>query len=85
MTYEAVWRPPCSQMAILLDGRGNMHIDTRVIKVAGFKSEVKLDCQECLGHQNLNLNFPWPLSTEVYRAIALLFMRTFIQNTCGII
>ena len=23
--------------------RGNMHMDTRVIKVAGFKSEVKLD------------------------------------------
>ena len=35
--------------------RGNMLIDTRVIKVASFKSEVKL-------------------STEVYRAIALLFL-----------
>ena len=60
--------------AIKMAGRGNMHIDTRVIKVAGFKSEVKLDCQGCLGHQNLNLNFPWPFSTEVYRAIALLFV-----------
>ena len=29
--------------AIKMAVRGNMHIDTRVIKVAGLKSEVKLD------------------------------------------
>ena len=34
--------------------RGNMHMDTRVIKVDSFKSEVKLGFW---GHQNLNLNF----------------------------
>ena len=34
--------------AIKMAVRGNMHIDTRVIKVAGFKSEVKLDLWVCL-------------------------------------
>ena len=29
--------------AIKMAVRGNMHIDARVFKVAGFKSEVKLD------------------------------------------
>ena len=29
--------------AIKMAVKGNMHIDTSVIKVAGFKSEVKLD------------------------------------------
>ena len=28
--------------------RGNMHMDTRVIKAAGFKSEVKLNHRGCL-------------------------------------
>ena len=37
--------------------RGNMHMDTRVIKVAGFKSEDKLDHD---GHHNLNLIFHSP-------------------------
>ena len=34
--------------AIKMAVRGNVHIDTRVIKVAGFKSEVKLDLLVCL-------------------------------------
>ena len=57
-------------------------MDTRVIKVAWFKTEVKLDFW---GHQNLNFNFPLPLSTEVYRAIALLlsyFDCSSLQTNC---
>ena len=37
--FEAAMASEATKMAV----RGNMHIDTRVIKVAGFKSEVKLD------------------------------------------
>ena len=34
--------------AIKMAVRGNMHMDTRVIKVAGFKSEFNLDLWGCL-------------------------------------
>ena len=36
---EAATASEATQMSL----RGNMHMDPRVIKVAGFKSEVKLD------------------------------------------
>ena len=36
---EAIMASEAIKMAV----RGNMHIDTREINVAGFKSEVKLD------------------------------------------
>ena len=62
--------------------RGNMHMNTRVVEVTEFNFEVRWDRQGCWGHQNLNFYFPWPLSTEVYRAIALLFCQNM---TCFLI
>ena len=34
--------------------RSNIHMDTRVIEVAGLKSQVELDLQDFWGHKNLN-------------------------------
>ena len=46
MTSEAIWRPPWPQ-ATKISVKGNKHMDTRIIKVSGFKSEVKLDHRGC--------------------------------------
>ena len=49
--------------------RGNMHIDTRVIEVPDFKTEVKF------------VHHSYPLSPLVYRALALLFCSRWFTNT----
>ena len=51
---------------------GNMHMDTSVIKVADFKFEVIYSIG-FLSHTQLHAYLSWPLSPQVYRAIALLF------------
>ena len=43
VTSEAVWRLAMASEATKMAIRGNMHMDTRVIKVTDFKSEVKFD------------------------------------------
>ena len=43
MISEAVFSAVMASEAMKMTVRGNIHIDTRVIKVTGFKSEVQLD------------------------------------------